>query len=346
MSSILALPERSAEIVARWVTDRGVPYRREVPIKGYRLDFVADWDHVLLALEVDEKQHLAYEVEREITRTNALLSGLEELHQADPQRKPILLVRFNPDSYLRVEETKNPTLENRLTVLGMFLDQYQPKPSQPIACAYFCYDTDLLCNLTCPFLAGNERIKLITFPILADPDAVSQLPQKQLKVQLRAQRKLKHVDPRDLYIEALRAEVKEKDQLAHKLKEEVKATKRKVEESEAELRPFKESKTSSDELLQNSSREVSILLGQRRHDDPGPKAGAGGIFLTKRVGQRPAFSVQYRSDGKLRVFHVPTRIVHGFSPKRVAAVQLRKFASELGMTAEAIDRSLLRMKLL
>lgn len=339
MSGLLSLPERPTEVVSRWIADKGLPYRREVPINGFRVDFVADWDHVLVILEVDEKQHLAYEVQREITRTNAILNGLHELYQADPKRKPILVVRFNPDSYLRVEETKNPNLDRRLTVLGLFIDQYKPKSSQPIQYAYFCYNTDLLCNLSCPFLAGNERLQLIAFPILADPDAVTQLPEKQLKSQLRAQRKLKNIDPRDQYIETLQQEIKAKDESAMKLREEVKAAKRKVAESEAEARAPKERKSNTAPVY------VAPYVKGRTESLKTPKEGYGGIYIKHRKNQRPAYSVQYRAGGKLLCHHIPNGLFGEDATKARIVQILRQQASSLGLTNHAIDRSLTRMNL-
>ncbi len=72
----------------------------EKSIGGRRIDMYQEFEHVHLAIEVDENQHSAYAKDDEIERVHNLLDALDT--SADIRgapRKGLVIVRFNPDAY-------------------------------------------------------------------------------------------------------------------------------------------------------------------------------------------------------------------------------------------------------
>lgn len=335
MSDWLTIPERPAARTMRWFSDKGYNFRSEVNINGARVDFVLDRSHFIGIVEIDEQQHVGYRVESEYQRTEKLLQGMREQFEKDKSR-PIIMIRLNPDRYNVGEETKNPTLENRLTFLDMFLSQYEPVLENPVTWLYFFFDTDAFGKIISPFVASHEVLRKHATAIIGDPDKVSQYPAKQLIAQQRVTAKVGEFDPRDRCIAELREELrksKEELKLQHGM---ISALKRKQEVGEIELSVLKRLKT---EEPRANVRTVS----PPKAEVPPPPSGFGGIYLKERNGASIGYSLQFKHKDKLIAKHVPKYERRGRDKIATTAETLRQKALEFGLSEDTIEKSLVRL---
>lgn len=351
MSVLLCQPERPKATVMRWFTENNVSFRSEVSIGHFRVDFVAEYEKFILLLETDEDQHRGYPVEKEHARTTELLTKLNEMVDSSPDQRPVLVVRFNPDSkYLVGEVTHNPSLANRLRFLDGFLQRHEPHPRETVAWYYYCYDVDNFQKVISPFVAGHDHLKRFALTICGDPNSVETVPEKQVRAEQRVAKRLDQKDSRDFQIDALEIKVQN---LRSAL-----ATKRQIDVAEASESVAKRQRQ-QDQLQALVRQEVRLHLNDngttamrifkpalaKKTEKDFLKPGRGGIYVKKdKKGVPSGYTIQYWIRGELQSFFLG-RLQLGFDDAERTKNILRERATALGLSASAIEKSFVRLKL-
>ena len=102
--------------------------------KFCRIDFHSVLDNFILFMECDENSHMDYDASCEISR----MMKVQESIVLQGITKPILWLRFNPDSFKRDDITQRILFRDRVKIVVEFIKTY--RPSNHLEIHYFFYD--------------------------------------------------------------------------------------------------------------------------------------------------------------------------------------------------------------
>lgn len=328
MAEALLKPISARDAVCKWLFSKSIDVRLEAAFSNFRVDFLADFPNFYLVVELDEDQHKKYRLDKESERTSVLVQKMSDAYLRDNDKKPFVVVRFNPDSYMHAEVRKNPTITNRIKFLDAYLSGFRPKLNVAVHWFYFCYDTDMFWNVLCPFATNHEYLEKNASVIAGDPDSFTENPIQQVLVEQRIDRKLEKFDARDRVIQSL---ARENNCLRGSLKRSRGAVDVTVDED-----------ISAVEF--DRTVPVDIKPAKLRKSDARAKSeGRGGIYEKRKNGTLVGYSIQFMAGGEQFCIHVPReeQINGGWFP--VSNATLSAKALSFGLSEKHIARSFARL---